>query len=112
MLAHVSLKVVRDARRARLCAASALVAGEVARSLPGGSRGSQRACETGPMTEISQRSVRLTRESKGVYVATNEKGGTLRFGPGVDLGFSPVELLLAAVAGCSGIDVDYMTSRR
>lgn len=64
------------------------------------------------MTETSLRSVTLSRESKGVYIATNERGGTLRFGPGMDDGFSPVELLLAAVAGCSGIDVDYLTSRR
>ncbi len=64
------------------------------------------------MTETSERSVTLTRESKGVYVATNAAGGTIRFGPGVDDGFSPVEMLLAAVAGCSGIDLDYMTSRR
>lgn len=64
------------------------------------------------MTETSKRQVTLTRESKGVYVATNVKGGTLRFGPETEDGFSAVELLLVAVAGCSGIDVDYMTSRR
>ena len=64
------------------------------------------------MTDISERTVMLTRESRGVYVATNAAGSTLRFGPGMDDGFSPVELLLAALAGCSGIDVDYMTSRR
>ena len=64
------------------------------------------------MTETTERSITLVRESKGIYVATNSRGGTLRFGPGMDDGFSPVELLLAAVAGCSGIDVDYMTSRR
>lgn len=64
------------------------------------------------MTEITERSVSLTRESLGVYLATNERGGTLRFGPKTEDGFTPVELLLAAVAGCSGIDVDYMTSRR
>jgi putative redox protein len=64
------------------------------------------------MTETSKRQVTLARESKGVYVATNARGGTLRFGPKTEDGFTPVELLLAAVAGCSGIDVDYMTSRR
>ena len=64
------------------------------------------------MTETSKRQVTLTRESKGVYIATNAKGGTLRFGPETQDGFSAVELLLVAVAGCSGIDVDYMTSRR
>jgi len=64
------------------------------------------------MTETSHRSVTLTRESKGVYIAVNSRGGTLRFGPETQDGFSAVELLLVAVAGCSGIDVDYMTSRR
>lgn len=64
------------------------------------------------MTETSHRTVSLTRESKGVYIAVNSRGGTLRFGPETQDGFSPVELLLVAVAGCSGIDVDYMTSRR
>jgi putative redox protein len=64
------------------------------------------------MMETSERRVTLKRESKGIYVATNARGDTIRFGPGMDDGFSPVELLLAAVAGCSGIDVDYMTSRR
>lgn len=33
-------------------------------------------------------------------------------GEGVDADFTPVELLLTAIAGCSGIDVDYLTSRR
>ena len=70
------------------------------------------ACETDTMTETSERIVSLTRESRGVYVATNEAGSTVRFGPGMDDGFSPVELLLASLAGCSGIDVDYMTTRR
>ena len=64
------------------------------------------------MTETSKRQITLTRESTGVYVATNDRGGTLRFGPETEDGFSSVELLLVAVAGCSGTDVDYMTSRR
>jgi uncharacterized OsmC-like protein len=64
------------------------------------------------MTETSPRKVTMTRESKGVYVASNARGGSIRFGPETEDGFSPVELLLVAVAGCSGIDLDYMTSRR
>ena len=64
------------------------------------------------MEETSQRTVTVRREALGEYVATNERGATLRFGMNVDDGFRPVELLLAAVAGCSGIDVDVMTSRR
>ena len=61
--------------------------------------------------EISPRTVTLARESEGVYIATNAKGDQLRFGRGEGL-LSPVELLLAAIAGCSSIDVDAMTSRR
>lgn len=61
--------------------------------------------------DISPRSVTLTRDSVGVYTATNEAGATLQFGRGEGL-LGPVELLLAAVAGCSSIDVDMMTTRR
>jgi uncharacterized OsmC-like protein len=64
------------------------------------------------MTDISHRRVTLTRESLGTYLATNDRGATLRFGASTDVTFSPVELLLVAVAGCSGMDLDYMTSRR
>lgn len=53
----------------------------------------------------------LSREAQGVYVATNAAGSELRFGRGEGL-LTPVELLLAAIAGCSSIDVDVMTSRR
>ncbi|WP_062290595.1 OsmC family protein [Demequina phytophila] len=64
------------------------------------------------MTRTSTpRSVTLTRESEGVYVATGADGSQLRFGRGEGL-LSPVELMLAAIAGCSSIDVDAMTSRR
>lgn len=61
--------------------------------------------------DISSRSVTLSRDALGVYTATNAAGATLQFGRGEGL-LSPVELLLAAVAGCSSIDVDHMTSRR
>lgn len=60
---------------------------------------------------IFPRQVTLTRDDLGVYTATNSKGATLTFGHGEGL-FGPVELLLAAVAGCSSIDVDMMTTRR
>ena len=60
---------------------------------------------------VSTRSVTLTRDAQGVYTATNAAGDSLQFGRGEGL-LSPVELLLAAVAGCSSIDVDMMTSRR
>jgi uncharacterized OsmC-like protein len=64
------------------------------------------------MTDISTRRVTIIRESLGTYLATNDKGATIRFGASTEDTFSPVELLLAAVAGCSGMDLDYITSRR
>ena len=60
---------------------------------------------------VSPRTVTLTRDALGVYTATNAAGDSIQFGRGDGL-LSPVELLLAAVAGCSSIDVDMMTSRR
>ncbi|OQO93864.1 oxidoreductase [Saccharomonospora piscinae] len=59
----------------------------------------------------SQRSVRIQRTAQGRYVAHNEQGATLEFGDGDDQ-FSPVELLLAAIGGCTAIDTDVATSRR
>ena len=64
------------------------------------------------MEEISKRTVTFRREAEGVYVATNAAGAELRFGHNADDGFGNVELLMAAVAGCSGTDLDIMTSRR
>jgi len=56
--------------------------------------------------------VSLVRRSEGHYTATNSRGGQIRFGAGKDAEFTPVELLLAAIGGCSSIDVDTVTSRR
>jgi len=64
------------------------------------------------MSTETHRSVRLTRTSKGRYEAENPRGGTLSFGSGEDEQFTPVELLLTAIAGCSAIDVDFITSKR
>lgn len=55
--------------------------------------------------------IRVSRQSLGQYLATNDAGAQISFGEGDDR-FSSVELLLAALAGCTGIDVDYLTSRR
>lgn len=56
--------------------------------------------------------VTVTRKSEGRYVATNARGGQVRLGSGADDDFTPVELLLAAIGGCSSVDVDLVTSRR
>jgi putative redox protein len=58
------------------------------------------------------RSIDLTRIGDGRYKATNTRGGVLPIGSGDDPDFTPVELLLAAIAGCSAIDVDLITGKR
>jgi putative redox protein len=58
------------------------------------------------------RSVTVERLAQGAFTATNDRGGRLRFGTGSDTDFTPTELLLAAIAGCTAIDVDILTSRR
>ncbi len=64
------------------------------------------------MADDSHRSVSLERLETGVYRATNARGGTLDFGSNAGDGFTPVELLLAAIGGCSAVDVDVVTGRR
>lgn len=58
------------------------------------------------------RSISLTKMGEGRYKATNARGGVLPIGSGGDPDFTPVELLLAALAGCSAIDVDLITGKR
>ena len=63
------------------------------------------------MAEDGARSVEITRLGLGSYEAVNPRGGRIRFGAkGED--FTPVELLLAAIAGCTAADVDYITVKR
>ena len=64
------------------------------------------------MAEESFRSVRLDRTSRGRYVVHNVRGGSITIGTGEDGDFTPVELLLAAIGGCTAIDVDLITSKR
>ena len=64
------------------------------------------------MSDDTLRSIDLSRMGEGRYKATNKRGGVLPIGSGDDPDFSPVELLLAALAGCAAIDVDLITGRR
>jgi putative redox protein len=64
------------------------------------------------MSASNLKTVRVSRVGERRFEAVNVRGGRLRFGEGQDSDFTPVELLLTAIAGCSGIDVDYLTSRR
>lgn len=64
------------------------------------------------MATDTTRSVELTRSDQGHYVATNSRGDSITIGTGQDDTFTPVELLLAAIAGCSAADVDFITGKR
>jgi putative redox protein len=64
------------------------------------------------MADRDHRRVTLERLETGVYRATNPRGAQLTFGSMDETGFSPVELLLAALGGCSAVDVDLVTGRR
>ncbi len=63
-------------------------------------------------TDSAHRSVTIERVANGRFAATNTRGGRIAFGTGDGPGFTPTELLLAAIGGCTAIDVDIVTSRR
>jgi putative redox protein len=63
-------------------------------------------------TDDSHRSVTVERVGAGTFAAVNERGGRIVVGAGAGVEFTPVELLMAAIAGCTAIDVDILTSRR
>jgi uncharacterized OsmC-like protein len=65
-----------------------------------------------PVADNAHRGIDLTKIGEGRYKATNHRGGVLPIGSGGDPDFTPVELLLAAIAGCSAIDVDLITGKR
>jgi uncharacterized OsmC-like protein len=60
----------------------------------------------------ARRQVTIDRTGPSMYTATNKRGGTISVGHGTDGEFTPVELLLTAIAACTAIDVDVVTSRR
>ena len=60
----------------------------------------------------ASRYVELTRQRKARYVATNRRGGSIEVGEGDDAAFTPVELLLTALAACTAMDVDYIVGKR
>jgi uncharacterized OsmC-like protein len=64
------------------------------------------------VADNSLRSVVVERTSKGRYVVSNVRGGSITIGTGEDADFTPVELLLAAIGGCTSADVDLITSKR
>ena len=63
-------------------------------------------------TESVHRSLTVERVAAGRFAAANPRGGTIMFGTGQDEEFTPTELLLIAIGGCTAIDIDILTSRR
>ncbi|MGH3185905.1 MAG: OsmC family protein [Streptosporangiaceae bacterium] len=63
-------------------------------------------------TQSDHRSVRLERIENSRYTASNVRGGQIDIGTGAGTDFTPVELLLVAIGGCTAVDVDLLTSRR
>jgi putative redox protein len=64
------------------------------------------------MSDETLRQMDLTQIGEGRYKAVNARGGVLPVGSGGDPDFTPVELMLAALAGCTAIDVGLITGKR
>jgi uncharacterized OsmC-like protein len=60
----------------------------------------------------THRTVTVRRVSAGRFAVANDRGGAITFGTGDGTDFTPTELLLAAIGGCTAIDIDILTSRR
>lgn len=58
------------------------------------------------------RSIDLEKVGEHRFKAVNARGGVLPLGHGDDPDFTPVELMLVALAGCSALDVDFITGKR
>jgi putative redox protein len=63
-------------------------------------------------TDSAHRNVTVERLASGTFTATNDRGGQITMGTGGGADFAPAELLLAAIGGCTAVDVDAVTSRR
>jgi uncharacterized OsmC-like protein len=71
------------------------------------------AAEPGPqLSEQTLRSIDLHQIGEHRWKATNARGGGVSIGPGEDPDFTPVELFLAALAGCGAADLDYIAGKR
>ena len=57
-------------------------------------------------------SVAMERIAEHLFRAVNDRGGTLTFGSSDGPEFSPIELLLVALAGCTALDIEYITGKR
>ena len=62
--------------------------------------------------ESTHRKLTVERFAPGRFAAVNARGGRIVFGTGDGEDFTPTELLLIAIGGCTAIDIDILTSRR
>jgi putative redox protein len=63
-------------------------------------------------TSRGRRAVAVERTDEGRLAVTNGRGGRIPLGTGEDADFTATELLLGAIGGCTGADVNVVTSRR
>ncbi len=63
-------------------------------------------------TDTRHRRLTVERVAPGRFAAANARGGKIGFGTGDSEEFTPTELLLIAIGGCTAIDIDTLTSRR
>jgi putative redox protein len=63
-------------------------------------------------TGSAHREVTVERVANGRFCVINARGGRITLGTGSGPDFTPTELLLVALGGCTAIDVDTLTSRR
>ena len=64
------------------------------------------------MAEDTHRRVSIERISNSRYTVTNDRGGQITIGTGEGTDFTGNDVLLAAIGGCTAVDVDILTSRR
>jgi len=64
------------------------------------------------MAKDTERRVRLERTGKLEFRVTNRKGGSMIIGGEEHGSFTPIDLLLAGIAGCTAMDVDAITGKQ
>ena len=63
-------------------------------------------------TKADHRSIDLHKVGEHLFKATNGRGGVVSVGTADGVDFSPVELLLAGLAACGALDLDFITGKR
>lgn len=64
------------------------------------------------VAKVDRRSIDLEKVGEHLFKATNGRGGEVSVGVADGVDFSPVELLLAGLAACGALDLDFITGKR